>query len=169
MCNMQGEVFAFGHPDYGQLGFGTDGKFLKDGGKGPALQHSCVTQPRKIQKFLVKDKKGNVTETVLSADIKIVAVAAGKNHSMCLEQDPVEDNAFLVSDETKSTEPSTAVPRVFSWGFGGYGRLGHNCADDEKFPREISQFKFMRGTKSFRQVIILYCYYHYFLNFIIVS
>ena len=30
--------------------------------------------------------------------------------------------------------------KVFTWGFGGYGRLGHNQPQDELAPREVSQF-----------------------------
>ena len=32
------------------------------------------------------------------------------------------------------------VNRVFTWGFGGYGRLGHQSADDEVTPRELTYF-----------------------------
>ena len=31
--------------------------------------------------------------------------------------------------------------RVFSWGFGGYGRLGHNEPKDELVPRLIKVFE----------------------------
>ena len=30
--------------------------------------------------------------------------------------------------------------RVFTWGFGGYGRLGHNEPKDEPVPRSIKLF-----------------------------
>ena len=30
--------------------------------------------------------------------------------------------------------------KVFTWGFGGYGRLGHNRPQDELDPKEVSQF-----------------------------
>ena len=31
--------------------------------------------------------------------------------------------------------------RVFSWGFGGYGRLGHADNKDEMVPRQIKSFE----------------------------
>jgi hypothetical protein len=56
--------------------------------------------------------------------VRIRAVGAGKNHSLC-----VEDWA------------DGGLNRVFSFGFGGYGRLGHATADDEMYPREINAFQ----------------------------
>ncbi len=56
--------------------------------------------------------------------MRIRAVGAGKNHSLF-----VEDWA------------DAGLNRVFSCGFGGYGRLGHATADDEMYPREINAFQ----------------------------
>lgn len=47
--------------------------------------------------------------------VSIVQVAAGTNHSVALDSDG----------------------KVWSWGFGGYGRLGHSSPDDELRPRLI--------------------------------
>ncbi len=41
--------------------------------------------------------------------------------------------------------------RLFSCGFGGYGRLGHNCADDEFLAREITLLSGNKGNPQ-RQV-----------------
>ena len=30
---------------------------------------------------------------------------------------------------------------MFTWGFGGYGRLGHNAPKDEMVPRQIQMFE----------------------------
>ena len=37
-CDLDGKLFTWGHPQYGCLGFGTDGSFMKESGKGPAIQ-----------------------------------------------------------------------------------------------------------------------------------
>ena len=71
--------------------------------------------------------------TVTHDSVHITAVTAGKYHSLCLE------------DWTPQGTVDSAVScknwnRVYSWGCGGYGRLGHNGADDENMPREIEQF-----------------------------
>ena len=44
--------------------------------------------------------------------------------------------------------------RVFTWGFGGYGRLGHQQPKDEHVPRLVSFFK---GKSESKRVVFLYC------------
>jgi hypothetical protein len=75
-------------------------------------------------KFISKDNKGKVVDEIAASDIRMRIVSAGKNHSLCVED----------------WEPENSQNRVFSWGTGGYGRLGHNSADDELFPREVVFF-----------------------------
>lgn len=110
VCDTEGRLFTFGHPLYGQLGNGTTGEYIKEGGKGAALQFSCVCTPYQVKSFLLKDSHGRLKEELPSTTLKIVKVAAGKNHSMCL------------ADESCGS-------KVFTWGFGGYGRLGHRSAE----------------------------------------
>lgn len=50
----------------------------------------------------------------------------GKGHSLCVEE-------WRRAEEDSQN-------RVFSWGTGGYGRLGHNSPDEELYPREIIHF-----------------------------
>jgi alpha-tubulin suppressor-like RCC1 family protein len=124
-CSMEGAAFSFGHPEYGVLGHGTDGQYIKDGGRGAQIQYSCVHTPRRIEQFLTKDNHGKLTATIPATALVIRAVAAGKNHSVCVEEwEGAEEN----------------FNRVFSWGWGGYGRLGHNTSQDELKPREVSFF-----------------------------
>ena len=68
-----------------------------------------------------KDNQNRVIAELSWNTVKISSVAAGKNHSVCLEEGGFE--------------------RVFSCGFGGYGRLGHNSANDEHVFREITTFQ----------------------------
>lgn len=110
VCDTHGRVFTFGHPLYGQLGNGTTGEYIKEGGKGAAVQFNCVCSPFHVRSFLVKDSHGRVKDEFNGDTFKFVKVAAGKNHSMCLSDD-------------------ASGNRVFSWGFGGYGRLGHRVAE----------------------------------------
>jgi alpha-tubulin suppressor-like RCC1 family protein len=124
VCDKFGRLLTFGHPQYGQLGHGTDGSFIKDGGKGAAMQFRCIFSPRQVEKFVTKDSHGKVTAEIRATDVKIKLVAAGKNHSVCVED--WEDNG---------------LNRIFSFGFGGYGRLGHNAGTDELIPREILIFQ----------------------------
>lgn len=140
-CTKEGYAYSWGHPEYGQLGFGTNGEYIREGGKGAALQYSCVTTPRRIDRLLCKDNHGKVTAEYTCSDIRVRAVAAGKNHSL-----------FLEDWENGSSN------RVFSCGWGGYGRLGHNCAEDELFPREINSLTTPPGRpvnnqRAVRQIV----------------
>lgn len=51
-------------------------------------------------------------------EVKVVQVACGTNHTLALDADG----------------------KVWSWGFGGYGRLGHKTPQDELRPRKIEAF-----------------------------
>lgn len=51
-------------------------------------------------------------------EVKVVQVACGTNHTLALD----------------------AEGKVWSWGFGGYGRLGHKTPQDELRPRKIEAF-----------------------------
>ena len=119
-CDRNGRLYTFGHPQYGQLGHGTDGSFIKDGGKGAAMQFKSVFLPRQVEKFVTKDTHGKLVSETPAANVNIRLVAAGKNHSVCVEE--WEDGGHN---------------KVYSFGFGGYGRLGHNSGTDELYPREI--------------------------------
>jgi len=128
-CDQDGRLYSFGHPEYGQLGSGSCGQYIKDGGNGPAIQYNYVSRPLLVNKFRSKDNIRKTYVDISVGDVKVVSVAAGKNHSLCIE-----------------TDRDGGLNRVFSWGFGGYGRLGHNGADDEFYPLEISTFSGHRNA-----------------------
>lgn len=130
-CDRSGKLFTFGHPQYGQLGHGSDGSFIKDGGKGAAMQFKCIFIPRQVDLFLTKDSHGKTVAEIPASEVIIRVVGTGKNHSVCVED---WDN--------------NGLNRVFSFGFGGYGRLGHNGGNDEYFPREITIFQTLVAGKQ---------------------
>mmetsp|Transcript_18805 Transcript_18805/g.18920 ORF Transcript_18805/g.18920 Transcript_18805/m.18920 type:complete len:507 (-) Transcript_18805:155-1675(-) len=138
VCNHSGDLFAFGHPDYGQLGFGSTGQYIRDGGKGAAIQFHCVSKPQKVTSFFSKDGPRKSSIEIPRGTVRVAAVAAGKNHSLCVE-------------EWENEAPN----RVFSWGFGGYGRLGHNSSDDELYPTEIAIFS-QQKKAPFKQIREVY-------------
>jgi len=82
-----------------------------------------------------------VTE-IPAETVQIRAVAAGKNHCIALEE--------WESDSSASGFKSN---RTFSWGNGAHGKLGHNCADDEMVPREITTLTDTRGPQKSVRVI----------------
>ncbi|KAH6932478.1 hypothetical protein HPB50_006292 [Hyalomma asiaticum] len=113
LVDCRGHVYTFGCPEYGQLGHNTDGRYFVTSNK---LQFKCELVPRRIQVFIDRNREGHVVSV---DDVHIVDVASGLNHTIAL-------------DERK---------RCFSWGFGGYGRLGHNEPKDEMVPRLIKAFE----------------------------
>ena len=134
VCDSKGYVYTFGHPENGQLGNGSTGEYLKDSGsKGPAVQYAYVTTPKRVDLFVSKDAHGKVKSQINYNEIFIRAVAAGKNHVICIEE-------WENSESSTSSSSYTPLNRLYSWGFGGYGRLGHNDSKDEYLPREIAFF-----------------------------
>eukprot|EP00730_Choanoeca_flexa_P003464 TRINITY_DN11416_c4_g6_i2.p1 TRINITY_DN11416_c4_g6~~TRINITY_DN11416_c4_g6_i2.p1 ORF type:complete len:273 (+),score=65.60 TRINITY_DN11416_c4_g6_i2:772-1590(+) len=106
------QLLAFGHPEHKQLGDNEDGQYFITASK---LSYHWVQRPQEITTWCEKDKQGKAVQL---EDVKIVDVACGQNHTVAV-------------DDKK---------RVFTWGFGGYGRLGHSTSADEGIPRLIPLF-----------------------------
>ncbi|XP_043917756.1 protein RCC2 [Protopterus annectens] len=107
-------LYAFSYPSYGQFGHNSDGKFIA---RAQRIEYDCELVPRRVAIFLEKTKDGQILPIL---NVVIREVACGANHT-------------LVLDSQK---------RVFSWGFGGYGRLGHAEQKDELVPRLVKLFDF---------------------------
>jgi alpha-tubulin suppressor-like RCC1 family protein len=71
----QGLLYAFGHPEYGQLGDGGTGEYIKQAQK---VSYNYVTKPKLIRTFLSKDQRGDVCQTISADDIRIRCVSAGQ-------------------------------------------------------------------------------------------
>lgn len=120
VLNDAGQIFAFGHPEHGCLGNGTDGQYFD----GPKLTFHYQRKPRMVEEYVEKEagKLGEgreKSEETLLAPPKIVNIQCGPDHTIALAEDG----------------------NVFTWGFGGYGRLGHDSVDDEHKPRLNEYFK----------------------------
>ncbi|KAF9115131.1 hypothetical protein BGX27_008836 [Mortierella sp. AM989] len=106
----KGQLWAFGSPEYGQLGNKTNGQYLQQSNR---LVHIPQTSP--VLVAALKDKV-------------VTQVVCGTNHTLALTDG-----------------------MVYSWGFGGYGRLGHSKQEDLWSPMPIEQFagsnKISRATK----------------------
>ncbi|XP_023210764.1 protein RCC2 homolog [Centruroides sculpturatus] len=112
IADVKGCIFSFGCPEYGQLGHNSDGRYFVTSNK---LSYQCELVPRRIGVFVEKSRDGHIT---LVDDVQIIDIACGINHTIAVD--------------TKK--------RCFSWGFGGYGRLGHAEPKDEMVPRLIKSF-----------------------------
>ncbi|KAJ6656829.1 hypothetical protein lerEdw1_003160 [Lerista edwardsae] len=114
VMDCKGNIYSFGCPEYGQLGHNSDGKFIA---RAQRIEYDCELVPRRVAIFIEKTKDGQILPV---PNVVVRDVACGANHT-------------LVLDSQK---------RVFSWGFGGYGRLGHAEQRDEMVPRLVKLFDF---------------------------
>ncbi|KPJ09061.1 Protein RCC2-like [Papilio machaon] len=118
-CN--GTLHSFGLPEFGQLGHNTDGKYFVSSTK---LSYHFETVPKHIGFFYEKSKEGHVMAV---KDVAIVDFSCGNNHTVAID----------------------SKKRAFSWGFGGFGRLGHAEQRDESVPRLVKYFDYQgRGIRS---------------------
>ncbi|CAH0557019.1 unnamed protein product [Brassicogethes aeneus] len=121
ILDIKGGLHSFGLPEYGQLGHNTDGKYFKTSTK---LCFNHETSPKRVVLYIEKSKDGHVSPVDVT---EIVDFNCGQNHTVAID--------------TKK--------RAFSWGFGGFGRLGHAEQKDEMVPRLIKYFDSQsRGVRS---------------------
>ncbi|XP_055382025.1 protein RCC2 homolog [Condylostylus longicornis] len=112
ILDIKGNLYTFGLPEYGQLGHNTDGKYFVTANK---LTFHFETSPKKVLLYIEKTKEGHITPV---ENVSIVDIACGSNHTIAID----------------------SKKRVYSWGFGGFGRLGHAEQKDEMVPRLIKMF-----------------------------
>ncbi|KAJ8687635.1 hypothetical protein QAD02_023429 [Eretmocerus hayati] len=121
ILDVKGGLHSFGCPEYGVLGHNTDGKYFITSTK---LGFHFEKAPKRIVIYVERSKDGHVTPV---DGVEITDFSCGYQHTVAID--------------SKS--------RAFSWGFGGFGRLGHNEQRDELVPRLI---KFLeppnRGVKA---------------------
>lgn len=121
ILDIKGGLHSFGLPEYGQLGHNTDGKYFLTSNK---LTYNFQTSPKRIVLYIEKSKDGHVTPVDV---VEIVDFNCGQNHTVAID----------------------SKKRAFSWGFGGFGRLGHAETKDEMVPRLIKYFDIQsRGIRS---------------------
>ncbi|XP_037959900.1 protein RCC2 homolog [Teleopsis dalmanni] len=121
ILDIKGNLHTFGLPEYGQLGHNTDAKYFVNANK---LSFHFETSPKKVVLYIQKTKEGHVTPV---DNVQIVDFACGNNHTVAID----------------------SKKRVYSWGFGGFGRLGHAEPKDEMVPRLIKFFDIHgRGARN---------------------
>ncbi|KAF8785979.1 Protein RCC2 like protein [Argiope bruennichi] len=124
IVDVKGGMYSFGCPEYGQLGHNSDGRYFVTSNK---LSFRCELIPRRIIAFIEKTREGHVS---LVDDVQITGVACGVNHTVAVD----------------------AKKRCYSFGFGGYGRLGHSDPKDEMVPRLIKAFDGPRNVRGVKKV-----------------
>ncbi|XP_069467237.1 protein RCC2 [Ambystoma mexicanum] len=114
LVDCKGNLYSFGCPEFGQLGHNSDGKFIA---RANRIEFDCEQIPRRVPIFIEKTRDGQVLPIT---NVVVRDVVCGTSHTVVLD----------------------SQKRVFTWGFGGYGRLGHSEPKDELVPRLVKLFDF---------------------------
>jgi len=138
LLSSTGQLFTAGSAEFGQLGNGETGEYIISAGRlGYANCGKFIRRSFFIQSESDRDggSKNNMvtdaskTKCVSLEDagqICLANVAFGKTHAIAIEA-PSKD--------------SSQLPRVFTWGCGDYGCLGHGVQADEYTPRLVGSFR----------------------------
>jgi len=129
LLDSDGFMYSAGLAEFGQLGNGETGEYFIAANK-IGFANDSKFERRSV--FVWKsddyeDAKKPCGPLPDSDDVRIGSIACGKNHTIAVE-------APLRKSSTATNEPQ----RVFSWGCGGYGVLGHGVQKDEYTPRLLN-------------------------------
>lgn len=126
-------MYTTGSSEYGQLGNGETGQYFVTANKLAYANCSVFTKRTTFchapgeKLHGAGEKSTKVVPFSASEDIRIQHIACGKHHALALE-----------------AESSAEAPRLFSWGCGDYGVLGHGVQADEYFPRMVGSVANLR-------------------------
>jgi len=121
-----GYVYTAGSSEFGQLGNGETGEYIVSAGRmgfANCNVFTCQATFCHAPSEKVHGSGDSVKVIPLPEDVRIQQIACGKHHTIALE---------AVSDQPA---------RVFSFGCGDYGCLGHGIQADEYFPRCIGSLQ----------------------------
>jgi len=132
-----GHIYTCGLSEFGQLGNGETGEYFITASKltfanaskferRSIFVQSLADAQSSSQIILPEEKKSETLPLPDSQDIVISSISCGKNHTIAVEA---------------PTKSSKHMPRVFTWGCGDYGCLGHSIQKDEYRPRLVSTFR----------------------------
>jgi alpha-tubulin suppressor-like RCC1 family protein len=124
--NDQGVLYTTGSAEFGQTAAGETGEhFVKANKLAFNNLFGFHAQTVFVENDPNDSNSGDLSQktTTIRSRIKIQDIAAGKHHALALEAPSGGDGVGT---------------RIFSWGCGNYGVLGHNRQKDEYYPRHIS-------------------------------
>eukprot|EP00980_Cylindrotheca_fusiformis_P007387 scaffold1525_cov142-Cylindrotheca_fusiformis.AAC.187 len=130
----EGILYTTGSSEFGQLANGETGEYFIAANK-LGFSNGYGFAPQTIFHQSAKDSSRNdqMKKTApINQDIRLQDIACGKHFALALE----------------APKQNKSATRVFSWGCGNYGCLGHGRQQDEFFPRQVENLpKGMIGTK----------------------
>ncbi len=144
LISSTGQLYTTGSSEFGQLGNGETGEYIISAGKlgfancSKFIRRSVFVQSEGDAAIEKGDWSKQANGGVDSAG-KVKCVSLQDSGSICIGSVACGRN-HLIAIEAQST--SGEVPRVFTWGCGDYGCLGHAVQADEYTPRLVGV---MRG------------------------
>lgn len=154
-----GIMYTTGSSEYGQLGNGATGEYFISASKiGFANCHRFEPRTHFVTSEETNFSTGtNDKKVTLIEDIRISHISCGKNHSVAVEAaregyggavvgtgsdiSPGGDAVGGMSNTGDNDGGSNRYRRIFSWGCGDYGCLGHGVQVDEYYPRQLTFFR----------------------------
>jgi len=108
-----GALFSAGSSENGQLGLNDAGEFID---KGSKIAFNKELVPVRVHSFFTRDARSKDISRVQNVQIR--TVSAGLHHCLAV---------------SKNNE-------LFTWGYNGHGRLGHNTTANELVPMRVNAF-----------------------------
>ncbi|KAL7479906.1 hypothetical protein ACHAW6_005625 [Cyclotella cf. meneghiniana] len=137
LLSSTGHLYTAGSSEFGQLGNGETGEHIIAAGKlGYANCQKFIRRDVFVQSEA--EEKGGMAPSTLDAKGKVKCVPLGDSSSIRLATVSCGKN-HIIAVEAPSSDGE--LPRVFSWGCGDYGCLGHVVQADEYMPRLLSSFR----------------------------
>jgi hypothetical protein len=130
LLDSDGIMYSAGLGEFGQLGNGETGEYFIAANK---IGFANSTKFERRSLFVQKEPRSGMYEAKTppaplpdSDNIRIGSISCGKNHTVAVEA-PFKDS-------------SHGPQRVFTWGCGGYGVLGHGVQEDQFTPKMVNSF-----------------------------
>ena len=142
VLDTEGYMYSTGSSEYGQLGNGATGEYFIAANKiGFANAQTFIRRTTFChapnEKIYGNSDSHTKVVPISNEDIRLQQVVCGKHHCIALEANTMSSN---------NTEHQQ--PRVFTWGCGDYGVLGHGIQADEYYPRNVGALSNLRYTTT---------------------
>jgi len=142
LLSSAGHLYTSGSSEFGQVGNGETGEYIIAAGKlGFSNCAKFIRRSVFVQSESDRDgKTGNMlTSGGMDSSGRVKCVNLEDSSSICLANVSCGKNHIVAVEAP--TVGRSHVPRVFSWGSGDYGCLGHSIQADEYTPRLVGAFR----------------------------